>query len=256
MDLHGSKRMLLWLGIAFFYLAVPLTSIASDAIYWNNPSFDGPGMNVGYCMTSQGGCAGLVAGAPGAVPYWGLPSGGADPNFYLTSSGPITFTLQLVEATNTPYDTFGWYAPAPGTTSGVLLQGTQATGSTATLPAGSYGFYLTDSAAGGGTWYSQASLNSSGEQSDQHFVVFDATSTSFWIGMEDLSFEPAGNSDKDYQDLLVQVTITPGYSGPLGIAGTTGAGWQPWTSLPEPATVSLLVIGLVGVAFKRRKSVR
>jgi hypothetical protein len=247
-NVHRSKWILLLLATVLIFLAAPSASFASGGIYWNNLSWDGSGMNVGDCLANQGGCAGLVAGAPGAQPFWQLSGGAADPNFYLTSSVPLTFTLELAKADNTSSDTFGWYDPSNPTALHVLFLGTATPGTTQTLPAGSYGFYLTDSTVPD-TWYTQSLLNLSGEQSDQHFVVFDPVS-SYWIGMEDLPF---GDSDKDYQDILVKVT--PSGSG-LSLTGTQGGEWQSWTTVPEPGTISLLVIGLVGAAFKRRKSVR
>ena len=254
MNVYRSKWILLLLATVLIFLAAPSASNASDLnnsgnFFWDNPSWDGSGMNVGYCLTNSGTCTALGAGAPGAKPFWQLSNGGADPNFYLSSTQTLTFTFAMGAGTNTPFDTFGWYNPANPAISGVLFQGTAAPGSTATLPAGNYGFYLTDSSPGvNETWFTQASLNPSGETSNQHFVVFDPISN-YWIGMEDLPFPV---SDKDYQDMLVQVTT----GGSLGLDGSQGGKWQSWSAVPEPGTVSLLVIGLVGVAFKRRKSVR
>jgi hypothetical protein len=247
------------LATVLIFLAAPSASNASDLnnsgnFFWDNPSWDGSGMNVGYCLTNSGSCTGLGGGAPGARPFWQLSNGGADPDFYLSSTQTLTFTFAMGAGTNTSFDTFGWYNPANPAISGVLFQGSAVPGATATLPAGNYGFYLTDSAPGvNETWFTQSLLNPSGETSDQHFVVFDPIS-SYWIGMEDLPFNGLYGSDKDYQDMLVQVT--PGGSGQLALDGSQGGKWQSWAAVPEPGTVSLLVIGLVGVAFKRRKSVR
>jgi hypothetical protein len=222
----------------------------SGNYFWDNLSWDGPQANIGFCMTGTGTCTLSDAGAPGAVPYWALSGGGADPNFTVSATQPITFTFEAALAGNARHDTFGWILPGDTSSGGSMFTGAATPGTSVTLPAGDYGLYLDNATPSiNDTWYSQAFLNGPGETSDQHFVIFNAGS-SFWIGMEALPFE---HSDKDYQDMVVQVTT--GASDPLQIQGfSSEASFQSW-STPEPGTFGLLfvgLLGLVGVVFKRR----
>jgi hypothetical protein len=105
-----------------------------------------------------------------------------------------------------------------------------------------FGFYLETPA---GLWFSQASLNADGAD---HVVAYQGqndTITTPWggsqlwgsdlllLGWEDVS---AGNWDQDYNDFV------------LLIGGVKGV------SVPEPATVGLLSLGLAGVSvFGRRR---
>jgi len=109
-SVYRSKWILLLLATVLIFLAAPSASFASDLndsgnFYWDNASWDGSKMNVGYCLTNQGGCTQLGAGAPGARPFWSLSGGAADPNFYVTSSVSLTLTFELAKADYSSYDT-------------------------------------------------------------------------------------------------------------------------------------------------------
>lgn len=92
----------------------------------------------------------------------------------------------------------------------------------------SLGFYL-GVASTGSTYYTQSTQNSGQEIYAAIFQVND--SNRYIIGFEDL---PLRSSDRDYQDMIVSVTV----------------------STPEPATLLLLSIGGAGAALMSRRRAR
>ena len=76
-------------------------------------------------------------------------------------------------------------------------------------PSAQYGLYLTGA---DGTYYTQSSLNPSGDTSHQHSLSFEISTTgaqSYWIGIEDLSVSGLDGDEGgagDYNDMLVQIS--------------------------------------------------
>lgn len=234
--------------------------------YWNNASGDGPMDNVGWCLAGGGNCT-MPAGTPGALSYYGTPSGSAGTMYFTNSGYPVTLTLQTLLTTQTStangYDLFGYYvanntgnAPSGVTLNAVFDSRSSTVGNSYlinTLTAGEkYGFYI-ENIQGGGTsneadyfYFMDSSSNTSTgampADSDQHFAVFNGSYSTYFLGDVDgdacsgdytTGTSPCVPASQfDYNNMVVEVA----------------------TSTPEPGTLALMGAGLCVVAvFIRRK---
>ncbi len=199
------------------------TTNENGSPYWDNTSSDGSQKNIGYCMAGAASCG--MPGAPGAIAYWGNSNGTADLHVTFTPSGQDTAALQIEIAGYANLNQFG-YHDASG--DHILFTGPQGAGATASFQAtGAYSFFIVS--GDGNTYYTDSSLNSS-DSTFQHFSIFgNTTPGTFWLGAEDLA---SSSSDKDYNDLVVRVSSSP---------------------VPEPGTLSLLGLGVLGVAKRLRR---
>lgn len=206
--------------------------------YWDNVSMDGSNQNIGYYLTDAPGAS--LTDAPGALPFWGkaynltTDTGGTpDPSFYFHNTGAsLTASLNLEVAGNDEINEFGWFDTAHPLTLHPLFLGPDSPPDTHTFsPSGTYGFYLTGS---GGTYFTQSSLNPSGDTSHQHFAVFQQSSASgaeiYWISVEDLNLQQLNENEGclgDYNDMVIRITT------------------EPSDIVPEPSTAALAVVGLL-----------
>jgi hypothetical protein len=205
--------------------------------YWDRSSWDGSNKNIGYCLTSTN--CGSSFTPPGAIPYWGMSNGAADPSFYFAGipSSDDSFTLILELAGYSSSNIFGWYQIDQSTkqktgNNNVIFSGPDSAGASHTITVSQYyGFYF-EIPQTGRTYYTQSQYNSDYRtRGEQHFSIFKNGKT-FWMGMEDLYF---CNTDKDYNDMILRYTIPEA------------------TPVPEPSTFFLMGAGLLGVVLLNRR---
>lgn len=78
-------------------------------------------MNIGYFLTNTGAFSGSTLG-PGALPYWGMPGGGADLNFYFQRNTSVSYPTLLIEIAGfAPTNVFGWYQVSHPGVNGVIF---------------------------------------------------------------------------------------------------------------------------------------
>jgi hypothetical protein len=214
--------------------------------YWNNFSADSPNgnANIGWCLAGGGSCT-ISGGTVGNLPFYSTGGTGiAPPNLYFTlNSGPTLSTL-LVSITSQKgggngIDNLYYYLT---NSSGAIISSpiflfssASAPNTTASLsiPAGDgYGFELTNGTMGASnpnTFLMNDTASADTDPGIQHFVVFQQSVNSFYIGAED---GVGLSADRDYNDVVFHLL-----------------------AVPEPGSVLLLGGSLVLIgAFVRRRN--
>jgi hypothetical protein len=208
--------------------------------YWDGNSADyGSAGNIGNYLTSTGAFTGAGANV-GTLPYWGTSTGGFDTSFAFgnpwATQGTATLMLEVAGYSN--QNTFGWYTVDAGTINlNQLFSGSASPPATLSFTPGEvFGFYITTPQ--NYTYFTQSAYNrvtSTGASADtafQHFALFQQQPNTYWLGIEDLF----GGGDRDYNDMVVKLTYVP---------------------VPEPRTMILLGIGLLGLGlFGRRRMLK
>lgn len=136
----------------------------NGTVFWDNPSADGPDLNIGYMFLNDPSFPGLE--------YLATPSGASvnDVTFYAT--GPVTLTyLGGITAWLTT-DNLGWYSLAKPTTLDPLYAYPDQAGYSVTFdPNGAFALYAMN---GQGQTYSSVAANNVNESgTQQHFAFFE-----------------------------------------------------------------------------------
>jgi len=189
--------------------------------YWDNPSFDGANQSIGYLLTGLSPTP--LPGAPGAIPFWGntynssTDTGGTpDLNFFFNNTGSSTqVTLKLEISAHSASNEFGWYDIANPGVLNLIFPGSASAGNQMNVALSSqYGFYLRG--ADGNVYRTQSSLNPAGEQSHQHFSLFQQSAAPgveiHWLGIEDLSLAQLAGGEGvtgDYNDMVIRLACVP-----------------------------------------------
>jgi hypothetical protein len=191
--------------------------------FWDNPSSDGPNLNVGFQINQ--------IGVPNAQ-YWSI-GGLADNNVIFNGDGSGQTQTLLIEISGyADMNAFYAYNVAdPLQTTQLFAGGDSPVASkNIPIPYAQYGFMLVSPL---GTFYSG---NGPGTRSDgtSNFAFFQSANLpeTWWIGIEDCTDAVAagtyGEGPGDYNDMLVKVTAAPLPSAVLlfgsGMLGLLGIG--------------------------------
>jgi len=129
--------------------------------------------------------------------------------------------------------TFGWYNTATNS-SQQIFSGADGKGANAEINFGSLmdiGFYIDPNGITNNRMYTENTLNT---HNDTQVAIFkiEELENSYILGWEDLDLNGGTGGDRDYQDMIVRVTIA---------------------QVPEPSSMALFGLGLLGLVATRKK---
>jgi hypothetical protein len=129
--------------------------------------------------------------------------------------------------------TFGWYNTATQD-SQQIFSGTDGKGANAAVNFGSLmdiGFYIDPNGATNNRMYTENNLNT---HNDIQVAIFEieGLENSYILGWEDLDLNGTTGGDRDYQDMIVRITIA---------------------QVPEPGSMAMFGLGLLGLYATRKK---
>ena len=168
---------------------------------------------------------------------------GTDLTLNLINTGGINETFLGLGATSVILEeiagyryntTFGWYdASNPFDAEQIFSGSDDLNSAPVTITFDSmteFGFYIDPNGVSGNRMFTESNLNSHGDTQVAIFEVEELENT-FILGWEDLDLLGGTGGDRDYQDMIVRVTV----------------------NVPEPASMAIFALGLAGLVASRKR---
>jgi hypothetical protein len=224
-----------------------VSQLGNGGEYWDNASYDGNNMNVGYFLTKTGGFAGSAESPDidlNNLQYFGRNQANDAPTNLKFGDGTTTtnMTTILIEVAGFANVNELYYKDSSGQEKQIIFHGEDGSGTTTTFTAiGEFELILKRD--WNGTQWDFEADSATSQASQQYFSVFRSVTDTdtIYVGMEDLR-KKNQNSDLDYNDMVISLTkVNP-----------------PVNPTPEPSTACLALCGIAGLGvtglrrFRRR----